>query len=92
MNASALEPIYQATLIAFGSLSMKTAQLSVKGMDCGGCVKAVERAARGVTGVAAAKVDLAGASAVIEFDESQTSVDAVANAITRAGFKAEARV
>ncbi len=70
---------------------MKTAELSVKGMDCGGCVKAVERAARGVAGVSVAKVDLAGASAVIEFDEGQTSVDAITSAITRAGFKAEAR-
>lgn len=70
---------------------MKTAELSVKGMDCGGCVKAVERAARGVTGVSVAKVDLAGARATIEFDEAQTTLDAVASAITRAGFKAEAR-
>ena len=65
---------------------MKQVMLKVGGMDCGGCVKAVERAASHVEGVSSAKVDLAKGEATIAFDEAKTSAEAVASVITRAGF------
>jgi len=43
-----------------------TIELSVTGMTCGGCAKSVERALRGVAGVAQVTVDLAGGSATVQ--------------------------
>ncbi len=64
--------------------------LRVDGMDCGGCVKAVEKAVKSMPGVADAKADLQGASATVSFDPAITSAEEIARTITRAGFKAAA--
>jgi Cu+-exporting ATPase len=64
--------------------------LSVSGMDCASCVAHVEKAARSVAGVQAARVNLARGRAVVEFDPGTTDVGAVAAAITASGYPAQA--
>jgi copper chaperone len=67
---------------------MTEVTLKVSGMDCGGCVKAVEKAVGHMPGVERVKADLAGASAMVAFDPAVVTIEAIAETITRAGFKA----
>ena len=62
------------------------AAISVGGMDCASCVAHVEKAARGVAGVRACRVNLARGRAVVEFDPGQTNPQKVSDAITHSGY------
>ncbi len=64
--------------------------IPVSGMDCGGCVKAVEKAVGNLPGVESVKADLAANNAAVVYDEGIVTVAAIAETITRAGFKATA--
>ncbi|MDR3566258.1 MAG: cation transporter [Negativicutes bacterium] len=61
--------------------------IPVKGMTCGHCKGAVEKAARGLPGVMAAEVDLAGGTLKIEYDPAKTPLDTVKKAVEEAGFE-----
>ncbi len=65
-------------------------QLSVQGMTCDHCRQAVERALKGVAGVAAVQVDLAKGQAVVEHENTVASA-ALAAAVNKTGFIAKAR-
>lgn len=65
---------------------MTTETITVKGMTCGGCVNSVTKALKGVAGVQEANVDLAGATATVTFDDTQTSVAALKEAVEDAGY------
>ncbi|NWH07824.1 MAG: heavy-metal-associated domain-containing protein [Alphaproteobacteria bacterium] len=62
--------------------------LSVEGMSCDGCKKAVERAGGQVPGVARIEADVAAKRAVVEIAEAGT-LPAVIAAIVKAGFPAK---
>jgi P-type Cu+ transporter len=89
------------TFMGFGSAAAqqseqpKTGQmclLNVTGMHCGECAKTVEKAAKKIDGVIAAKVSQPNASAEITYDATKTSPDAIAKAITKnTPFRAESR-
>ncbi len=64
--------------------------IPVAGMDCGGCVKAVEKAVGHLPGVSSVKADLAANNATVEYDDAVVTPAAIAETITRAGFKAAA--
>ena len=64
--------------------------IPVSGMDCGGCVKAVEKAVGNLPGVESVKADLAANNAAVVYDQGIVTVAAIAETITRAGFKATA--
>lgn len=68
---------------------MATATLKVSGMSCGHCVKAVTQALEGVAGVRSAQVDLADARATVDYDESTTSLRALADAVGEEGYTVE---
>jgi len=59
----------------------------VRGMHCAGCVGKVERALRGVEGVAEATVNLATERATVRFDPSRTGLEALQQAVARAGYE-----
>lgn len=63
---------------------MQTATLKVQGMSCGHCVQAVEGAVKKLGG--SAKVDLASGMVTVEFDESQTSLQAIKESIEDQGY------
>ncbi len=65
---------------------MQTETLIVTGMTCGGCVDSVTRALVAVDGVHNVNVSLANKEAKIDFDETMTSTDKLANAIEKAGY------
>ncbi|PNY81684.1 CopZ family metallochaperone [Deinococcus koreensis] len=64
---------------------MKT-ELSISGMTCGHCVKAVEGALKGIPGVQDVTVDLAGGKATVQGDADQGAMIA---AITEEGYGAQ---
>lgn len=65
----------------------QTIELPIGGMTCGSCVRHVDAALRAVPGVVSQTVDLAGGRAVITFDPSAATVDAVCEAVRGAGFE-----
>lgn len=68
---------------------MATATLKVSGMSCEHCVRAVTQALQGTEGVQRASVDLQGARATVEYDESKTNPRALAGAVIDEGYTAE---
>lgn len=61
--------------------------LTVKGMTCGHCKSAVEKAARGLPGVLAAEVDLAASTLAVEFDPVKSSLESIKKAVEEAGYQ-----
>ncbi len=64
-------------------------KFDVEGMMCAACSAAVERAVSKIDGVESAQVNLLGKLLIAEFDESKTDSEAIINAVTKAGFKAQ---
>ncbi|STZ76487.1 heavy-metal-associated domain-containing protein [Bergeriella denitrificans] len=67
---------------------MANITLNISGMTCGGCVKSVTRILEGVEGVAKAEVSLEQNTAVVEYDEAQTTPAALIEAVEDGGFDA----
>lgn len=63
---------------------MKTEMLKVEGMSCEHCVHSVEGAVKKLGAVG--KVDLAGRSVTVEYDESKTTLTAIKEAIEDQGY------
>ena len=68
---------------------MATATLKVTGMSCDHCVKAVTQALKATDGVQDATVDLKGARATVQYDETKTNPRALAGAVMDEGYTAE---
>ncbi|NMG74860.1 heavy-metal-associated domain-containing protein [Aromatoleum diolicum] len=65
---------------------MAEATIKVEDMSCGGCVRNVTTVLKGLPGVEDAQVSLEGAQAVVRYDPTQVSVDAMRTAVEDAGF------
>ncbi len=65
---------------------MKTADLKVTGMTCGGCVGKVMHALKSVAGVTDASVSLSAGEATVQFDEAATSPSQLKLAVQQAGY------
>jgi copper chaperone CopZ len=63
-------------------------RFSVNGMKCGGCVAKATEAVSKLPGYVSAEFDLKSGSAVVKGD---VDPQAVVNALTRAGYPAQAR-
>lgn len=72
-----------AAAVAGGS---RTATLAVSNMDCAACPITVGVALKRVPGVASAKVDFKSKLAVVSFDPSRTSTEALTKATADAGY------
>jgi copper ion binding protein len=66
---------------------MEKIDIKVKGMTCGHCKMAVEKAASAIPGVKKAVVDLNSAKVTIEHENAD--INSVKNAINDAGYQAE---
>jgi Cu+-exporting ATPase len=66
--------------------SMERVTAPVRGMHCAACVGKVERALRGVPGVADAAVNLATEQARVAFDPARTDFATLQTAVTAAGY------
>ncbi|HHV64459.1 MAG TPA: heavy metal translocating P-type ATPase [Peptococcaceae bacterium] len=66
---------------------MATKSLTISGMTCAACAKAVERAVRKLEGVTAANVNFASEKLNIEYDETKVSLEEIKAAVDKAGYK-----
>ncbi len=64
-------------------------KFDIEGMMCAACSAAVERAVSKLDGVESAQVNLLAKLLTAEFDEIKTDSEAIINAVTKAGFKAQ---
>ncbi|MVW73125.1 heavy metal translocating P-type ATPase [Bordetella sp. 15P40C-2] len=64
-------------------------ELAITGMSCASCVKRVEKALTGVTGVQQAIVNLATEKALVAYDPATTKTDDLVAAVARMGYEAE---
>ena len=65
---------------------MKKEILSITGMSCAACAKAVERSVSKVEGVSSATVNFANEKLNVEFDEGKTDLNIIKEAIKKAGY------
>ena len=87
MNAPA-EPRATLSVVLETPQPMETVRLRIEGMTCAGCVNSVTRVLTALPGVAQADVSLTKARAKVTYDPAQTGVEAMKQAIERAGYKA----
>ncbi len=66
-----------------------TGQFSVKGMTCDNCVRHVKQALQGVAGVTSVNVSLDSQQATLEYDPTIVTVEAMAAAVSEAGYTME---
>ena len=66
--------------------AMKTVTLSVPGMNCATCPITVKKALGKVDGVTRTEVNLEKRAAVVTFDDSRTSLEALTRATGDAGY------
>lgn len=59
--------------------------LSIQGMNCGHCVKAVQGAVSAIPGILALEVTVG--SAKVSYDDAKTSLEAIAKAVEDEGYK-----
>lgn len=64
---------------------MKKIDVTIHGMHCNSCVKLIEMNLSDVDGVKKTAISLEGKNAVVEFDESKTSLKEIIKAINLAG-------
>jgi len=64
---------------------MAEVTMKIDGMSCQHCVAAVKKAVDAVDGVSSSNVEVG--SAIVSFDESKTSSEAISGAIQNAGYK-----
>ncbi|KAG0039697.1 hypothetical protein BGZ82_007139 [Podila clonocystis] len=68
--------------------TIKTAQLSIKGMTCASCVASIERSLKGSPGLVSIKVALLAERGTIEYIEGVTTPLEIADRIEDVGFEA----
>ena len=66
---------------------MEEITLTVTGMTCGGCENAVRRAVSSIAGVASVTASHSDNRVTVEYDSSKADRAAIAQAISRAGYK-----
>jgi copper chaperone CopZ len=69
----------------FGTVETKT--FGIDGMTCDNCVRRVEKALRGVAGVKSVAVDRQAATATVTYDNSQTDIPELHDAVLKQGYK-----
>ena len=79
-------PLMLAMLLTAATLPPKTVTLLVPGMTCATCPITVKRALAKVAGVTKIEVSYERREAVVTFDDARTSLPALIEATTKAGY------
>lgn len=67
--------------------AFKTVTIPVEGMTCVSCVSGIKKALKSVVGVTTVEVSLSERNAKVSFTEGLTSADAIAEKISKLGYK-----
>ena len=68
---------------------MKEITLKIEGMHCTGCSNRLEKVLNNTDGIEKAEVNFEQKEATITYNESQTNIDKIKEAIQDAGFRGE---
>jgi copper chaperone CopZ len=68
------------------AVANKTITLAVEGMTCTGCEGTVQENVEKIAGVVSVKASHLDSTAVVSFDSTQTSIAAIGDAVTEAGY------
>ena len=88
MNRAGLFALLLLTGAAFAA-EPRTVTLAVEHMTCAACPITVRKASSHVAGVSASTVDMNSHTATVTFDPTRTSAEALATAVSQAGFPAK---
>lgn len=66
----------------------KTAEISLPSIQCGSCIRTIEKALDKVDGITNIDIDVENKKGVITYDDSKTTLTAIEDAITGAGYDA----
>ncbi|HTK56369.1 MAG TPA: cation transporter [Gemmatimonadales bacterium] len=66
---------------------MNTLKLTIDGMSCGHCLNRVQKALGALPGVQVSSVQIG--RATLEYDPAQYAPEAIADAVTKSGYKAQ---
>jgi copper chaperone CopZ len=77
-----------AGLPAAAAESKATTTLAIQGMTCGGCVAAVRLQLKRTDGVTSYEVSLEKAEALVTYDPGHTDAKAIADSVSKTGFRA----
>jgi copper chaperone CopZ len=72
------------------TMSDKKFELKIEGMSCGGCVRRVTAALKGIEGVDVAAVNVGTATGF--FDDDDAALSDLVTAVDKLGFKATANI
>src|SRR5580658_6714491 len=70
-------------------VALEVANLQVGGMHCAGCVATIEKALKGVAGVAEAQVNLVTERARVQYDPAVVTPQRFFDAVKEAGYSAK---
>ncbi len=68
---------------------MKTSYLRLKGMACASCANSIETVIQNIDGVSQCNVNFGAEQATVEYDPKQTTLTAIQQAVTDAGYQAQ---
>ncbi len=68
------------------AVANKTVVLAIEGMTCTGCENTVQESVTKISGVTEIKASHLDSTAVVSFDSTKTSLAAIGDAITEAGY------
>ncbi len=71
---------------ATATVANKTVTLAIEGMTCSGCENTIQEAVTKIPGITGIKASHLDSTAVVSFDSTKTSVSAIGDAITEAGY------
>ncbi len=72
---------------ATAAVANKTVTLAINGMTCTGCENTIQEAVTKIDGVKSIKASHLDSTAVVSFDASKTSIEAIGAAVTEAGYE-----
>lgn len=67
--------------------TMNTLKLTIDGMSCGSCLNRVQKTLGTIAGVQVSSVKIG--QATLEYDPAQHSPEAIADVVTKSGYKAQ---
>ncbi len=79
----------ESSVVQADPAKVKTVELSVSGMTCGGCENTVTKAVKKLDGIASVEASHQEANTIVSFDTSLVSVEQIRNAIDESGFEVE---
>ena len=83
-------PDNQKQVVVVDSSTVKKIEVSIEGMTCDACQNHVDHAVNELPGIIEAKASYADGNAIVEFDETQTSLEEIEKAVNGTGYKVTA--